>query len=238
MGMAMFTSLAIGAPLGTALYGLGGFEAIALATSITPLATLGLVAGLAPAPQRGSARSSFVRVAHAVWLPGLGAALSSIGYGAILAFGSLLFVERGWSPVWLVFTAYAAALITARMLLGHLPDKLGGAKIAIVFVLVEAAGLILIWAAPRPAVAAAGAVLTGVGYSLVYPGLGVEALRRVSPENRGLAMGLYTACLDVALGFGSPALGVLAAWTGVGSAFLASGLVVLASILVALRLLR
>jgi len=38
----------------------------------------------------------------------------------------------------------------------------------------------------------AGAVLTGVGYSLVYPGLGVEAVRRVPPESRGLAMRAYT----------------------------------------------
>ena len=41
---------------------------------------------------------------------GIGLALSSIGFGAILAFSGLLFAERGWSPVWLGFSAYAAAL--------------------------------------------------------------------------------------------------------------------------------
>ena len=80
--------------------------------------------------------------------------------------------------------------------------------------LVEAAGLALIWLASGPVMAAAGAALTGFGYSLVYPGLGVEAVRRAPPESRGLAMGIYTAFLDVALGFGSPALGLIAGWAG------------------------
>lgn len=71
-------------------------------------------------------------VAGAVWMPGLGSALSSIGFGAIIAFSSLLSVERGWSPIWLTFSAFAASLVTARLMLGHLPDRLGGATVALV----------------------------------------------------------------------------------------------------------
>jgi predicted MFS family arabinose efflux permease len=86
--------------------------------------------------------------------------------------------------------------------------------------------------------AAVGAVLTGLGYALVYPGLGVEAVRRAPPESRGLAMGAYTAFLDVALGFGSPTLGLLAGWAGLSSVFLASALLVLGAMIIALRLLQ
>ena len=92
---------------------------------------------------------------------------------------------------------------------------------------IEAAGLALIWFASNPVLAAAGAALTGFGYSLVYPGLGVEAVRRAPPQSRGLAMGAYTVFLDVALGFGSPALGLIAGWTGLGSVFLVSAILVL-----------
>jgi len=43
------------------------------------------------------------------------------------------------------------------------------------------------WSAAWLAFAAfAGAVLIGSGYSLVYPGPGVEAVRRVPPHSRGL----------------------------------------------------
>src|SRR5262249_43026303 len=106
------------------------------------------------------------------------------------------------------------------------------------FVLIEAAGLALLWLAPGRAVAAAGAALAGFGYALVYPGLGVEAVRRVPPHSRGLAMGAYTAFLDVALGFGSPALGLGASGAGLGAVFLVAALAALCAATIAGRLLK
>jgi MFS family permease len=156
----------------------------------------------------------------------------------MIAFSALLSAQHGWSPVWLTFSAFAIALVAARLFLGHIPDTLGGAKVALVCVFVEAAGLALIWFASTPALAAAGAALTGFGYSLVYSSLGVEAVNRAPPQSRGLAMGAYTVFLDVALGFGSPALGLLAGWTGVGSVFLASAIFVLGAAVVAGSLLH
>ena len=51
-------------------------------------------------------------------------------------------------------------------------------------------------------------------------------------------MGAYTVFLDVALGFGSPALGLLAGWTGVASVFLVSAVLVLGAAVVAGWLLQ
>jgi MFS family permease len=175
-------------------------------------------------------------VARRIWLPGLGAALSSIGFGVILSFASLLFAERGWLPVWLAFTSYAVALIAARLLLGHLPDRVGGARVALACVLIEVAGLALMGLAPTTTIAAIGAALTGFGYALVFPGLGVEAVRRSPPEARGLAMGAYTACLDLALGVSGPLLGLLASGAGLRTVFLASALIVLCAAPIALHL--
>jgi MFS family permease len=237
VGMAMFAALALGAPIGTALNALGGFTTIAVATMLVPFASIGLIAPLTAIPPRRGARASLLKVARAVWLPGFGSALSSIGLGTMIAFSSLLAAERHWSPVWLFFSAFAAGLVTARLLLGHVPDRLGGARVALVSVLIEAAGLLLIWLAPRQSVGVAGALLTGLGFALVYPGLGVEAVRRAPPESRGLAMGAYTAFLDVALGFGSPALGWIAGWSGLGSVFLAGALIVSGATGFAARLL-
>jgi predicted MFS family arabinose efflux permease len=80
--------------------------------------------------------------------------------------------------------------------------------------------------------------VTGIGYSLAYPGFGLEAVRLAPPEAKGLAMGAFTAFLDLALGLASPALGLLANHAGLGSVFLVSSLVVLTAALVAVRLLR
>jgi MFS family permease len=195
------------------------------------------VVPLPSVPARRGAQAGLLKVLGAVWLPGFGSALSTVGFGAMIAFSSLLSAERGWNPLWLTFSAFAIALVAARLFLGHVPDKVGGAKVALVCVLIESAGLALIWFASSPMLAAAGAALTGFGYSLVYPGLGVEAVRRTPPQSRGLAMGAYTVFLDVALGFGSPALGLIAGWTGLASVFLVSALIVLCAVLVAAWLL-
>jgi predicted MFS family arabinose efflux permease len=192
---------------------------------------------LSPVAPQHRGRPALTRVLGTVWVPGLGVAFGSVGFGAIIAFGSLLFAERGWSPVWLAFNAFAASLIVTRVACGHLPDRLGGARVALVCALIEAAGLALIWLAPGRVSAALGAALAGFGYSLVYPGLGIEALRRAPPESRGLAMGAYTACLDLALGVASPALGLIAGEAGLSAVFLASTLVVLCAAAIAARLM-
>jgi MFS family permease len=237
MGMAMFAAFAVGAALGTSLYDWGGYFAVSLATTLVPLVTLLLVAPLsAVLPVRLVGRPRLLSVVRAVWMPGVGSALSSIGFGAILAFSALIAKERGWEPVWLPFGAFAGALVTARALLGHIPDTLGGARVALVSVVIEASGLALIWLARGPLVAAIGAGLTGFGYALVYPGLGVEAVRRTPQESRGLAMGAYTVFLDVALGFGTPVLGLIGGWAGLGAVFLVSALIVLVGSAFAARL--
>lgn len=193
------------------------------------------VAGAAP-PHRDA--PSFLSVVDRIWLPGLAAALSRIGFGALITFSALLFSAHDWQPVWLALTAYAVALIAARHLFGHLPDQHGGARVALVCVLIEAAGLVRMGTAGSITVAAGGAALTGLGYALVFPGFGAEAVRRAPAEARGTAMGAYTAWLDLALGISGPGLGLLAAETDLGIVFLVSALVVLCAAGVALRLLQ
>lgn len=238
MGTAMFAAFAGGAPLGVALYSRGGFGAVAAATVLAPLATITLVIPLRAVVSERKQSVGMFSVIQKIWLPGLGAALSSIGFGVIVTFGSLFFVARGWTPVWLSFTSYAAALIVARLLFGHLPDKIGGAKVALACVLIEAAGLVLMAFASTAVLAAIGAALVGFGYALVFPGLGVEAVRRAPPEARGVAMGAYTACLDLALGVSGPLLGLVASGMGIGAVFMVSAVAVLAALLVALSLLN
>ena len=186
---------------------------------------------------RAAARPAFTKVIGAVWMPGLGVAISGVGFGAITTFIVLLFAQHGWGQAWLALTLLSLAFIVGRVLFGHLPDRIGGAKVALVCVLIEAIGQALIWLAPWSALALVGVTLTGFGYSLVYPGFGVEAIRRTPAESRGFAMGAYTAFLDLSLGLASPALGLVAGGFGLGAVFLASALVVACSAAVAARLL-
>ena len=236
VGTSMYVAFAVGAPLGTSLYASNGFAAVTIATAVIPLLALASVVRLSSVSPLAKKSPSFTSVLKAVWIPGVGLAFSSVGFGVMTTFVSLLFVDRGWGAAWMAFSTFSLAFIIARLAFGHLPDRLGGAKVALVCVLIEALGQLLIWKATGLPLALAGAALTGFGYSLVYPGLGVEAVQRTASDARGLAMGAYTAFLDLTLGVATPALGLLASIAGLPSVFLASALVVACSAFVALFL--
>jgi hypothetical protein len=135
VGSAMFAAFAIGAPPGSALYAAHGFAAIAVATVVAPLVTLLVVAAVpADAPVKQT-RSSFVAVVGAVWVPGFGSALGSVGFGAVTTFIVLLFANKGWANGWLAYTAYAVAFILVRIFFRA--DAIGGAKVALVCTLMR-----------------------------------------------------------------------------------------------------
>jgi len=226
VGTALYTAFAVGAPLGTGLYATYGFAAIGLATMLLPLATVGVVAPLRPIEPASSVRPAFRDVVRAIWMPGVALALSGVGFAAIITFVPLLFVDRGWGQAWIPLTAFSAAFMVARVAFGHVPDRMGGVRVALFCMLIEAAGLALIWRASGSTAGLVGVTLTGLGYSLVYPGLGVEAVRLAPPQSRGVAMGTYTAFLDLSLGLASPSLGWLADAGGLSLVFLISGVVV------------
>ena len=96
VGSAMFAAFAIGAPVGSALYAGYGFVAIALVTALAPMVTLLLIAPVPAVVPMPRARFSFAEVFGRVWIPGLGSALGSVGFGAVTTFAALLFADRGW----------------------------------------------------------------------------------------------------------------------------------------------
>ncbi|EJN09997.1 arabinose transporter [Herbaspirillum sp. YR522] len=237
LGMAMFAAYALGAPAGIALEHQWGFAGIAAASVLIPLGALAVVAGVRAVPPTATRRTPFYKVLGAVWRPGVGLALSSVGFGVITGFIALLFAAHQWGSASLAFSAFGAAFIVARLLFGHLPDRLGGARVALVCVVIEAIGQWLIWDAHSASSAYWGAALTGFGYSLAFPGFGVEAMRRAPAQARGLAMGAYVAFLDIALGVASPLAGWLATSQGVASVYLGGAVAAALSFLVALLLM-
>ena len=237
VGSALWAAFAVGAPLGTALYSSRGFTAIALATIFLPLGALLLVVPLrGPKATQSGAGASMLGIARSVAGPGLALAFGGVGFGAVTTFIVLLYAEHGWSPAWLAFTTLSVAFMVGRVIFGDVPDRIGGAKVAFVSILIEAAGQVTIWLAPSSGVALAGVALSGLGYALVFPALGVEAIARAPAQSRGLAMGTYTAFLDVSLGLAGPVLGLIASGVSLSAVFLASALLALCGASLALKL--
>jgi len=238
LGIAIYAAFGAGAPIGVAISRAYGFSGIAVVSLVLPLLALLVVAGLRPLPASANRRTPFYQVLGAVWVPGLGLALASVGFGVITAFIALLFSARSWGDSALAFSAFGVAFIAARLLFSHLPDKLGGARVALVCVIIEAVGQLLIWQADSAGLAYLGAALTGFGYSLAFPGFGVEAMRRAPPQTRGLAMGAYVAFLDISLGITSPLAGALASASDVSAVYLVGTVAVSLAVVVALLLMR
>ncbi len=237
IGIAIYGAWALGAPLGVAIYHGWHFTGIAMAIIVVPLLPLMFITQVRAVAPTSTKLTPFYKVMGAVWRPGLGLALASVGFGMITAFIALLFAARAWGNASLAFTAFGVAFIAARLFFAHLPDKLGGARVALVCVLIEACGQLLIWGADDATLVYLGAALTGFGYSLAFPAFGVEAVRRAPPHTRSLAMGAYVAFLDIALAVTSPLAGALAAHRGVASVYLAGAIAVALAMLVALSLM-
>jgi MFS family permease len=219
-GIAMFAALAIGAPIGMGLYQGYGLQTAMVACVVAPLVAAAIalreVSHVAPAGQR----LPFYRVVGQIWREGLGLMLQGVGLSGLTAFASLYFAARSWGHAGLVMTAFGIGFILVRVALGHLPDKMSGYRVALWSLVIEAAGQAMLWGAPHEIVALAGAFVTGLGCALVFPALGVEALKRVLPANRGSAMGAFVAFLDIAYGISGPAAGVIAGQFGYAAVYL------------------
>lgn len=222
-GLAVWGGLTVGSVLGEAVLGLGGFPAVWLTIAALPAAGALLARVLPEAPREpfpsgpGEARQGFI--AREALGPGALLALANVGYGTLAAFVVLHLQARGIAHPTAAFTTFAATVVVARIALGTLPDRLGARRIAGAAATAQAIGLVVIAAATTLPAALAGAVLMGLGSSLIFPALALLVVQRVAPERRGVALGTFTAFFDAGVGLGAPLAGAIAASRGYPAAF-------------------
>lgn len=231
-GMAIYGSLAVGAPVGLVLYRQYGFLSLGVATLLLPLVSFLLDWRVPKTAPLGGERLPLWRIFRLIWLPGLALALQGAGFALIGTFVSLYFEEQQWGNAGFVLTCFGLSYVLVRVFCGRWPDRMGGIRITLVSLLVETAGLLLLWGAVSPMMALGGATLAGMGCSLVFPAMGVEIVRRIPPQARGTALGGFAAFQDVSFALAGPATGVVATLFGyapvfgVGAACAALGVVV------------
>ncbi len=219
-GIASYGALAIGAPLGVLMVKYLGLWSMGASIIVLAGAGIALAWNKLPAPVVAGERLPFLHVLGRVLPHGTGLALGGIGFGTIATFITLYYASNAWDNAALCLSLFGGSFILARLLFGNLINRLGGFRVAIVCLSVETLGLLLLWLAPSQELAMAGAALTGFGFSLVFPALGVEAVNLVPASSRGAAVGAYSLFIDMSLGITGPVAGAIAAGYGFSAIFL------------------
>jgi MFS family permease len=237
-GICTYGAMALGAPLGVIVYRQGGL----LLLSLVIIAICALAMALAlprPAVKGSRARPlPFRDVLGKIYGFGLILAMGSAGFGVIATFITLFYQAKGWDGAAFALTLFSAAFVGTRLLFPNAINRFGGLRVASACLAVEAIGLFLVAGAFEPWMAKTGALLTGAGFSLVFPALGVVAVKAVPQANQGSALATYTAFMDLALGITGPVAGFIMSFAGVPLVYLLTALLVCLGLFCTLRLAR
>ncbi|MGP6471630.1 MFS transporter [Rahnella aceris] len=236
-GVVTYGAMAIGAPLGVLIFSFGGLTLLSVCIILVALTALITAWRKPPVVTKAPAQIPFRQVLGKILPYGMMLALASTGFGVIATFITLFYAAKGWPGAAFSLTFFSVAFVGMRLLLPNSINRFGGLRVALACFVVEIAGLIMVFFAPTAWAAMAGAFITGVGFSLVYPALGVVAVKKLPQENQGSALATYSAFLDLSLGITGPLAGVLMAQAGIDAIYLGSALLVLMALALVVRLL-
>lgn len=232
-GIAMYAGIALGAPLSIWFYKTYGDLSTFFLMMLLPFISWMATAKLSSIPvDKNHIRTPFYKVIGAISGQGLSLAFSSLAFGCIASFIALFFTEKKWGDASLAFMIFGACYVLTRIFFASFPDKFGGYKIAFISLIIEIVGQALIWNSISKTVAIIGCGLTGVGFSLVFPALGVLAIEKVKPHMKGTALGAYVAFVDLSLGLSGPLAGLIAGWFNYQAVYLFGGISCVISIVI------
>jgi len=237
-GIASYGAIAIGAPLGVMLVDGWGFVSLGIALSILALLALALIRNKPSVPVIRGERLSFWSVFGRVAPYGLSLTLASIGYGTLTTFITLFYLSRGWHGAAWCLTVFGVCFILSRLIFINAINRFGGFNAAIACMAIETIGMVLLWVSPNTGFALVGAGFAGVGLSLVYPALGVEAIKQVPTSSRGAGLGAFAVFFDLALAIAGPVMGSIALGLGYPWIFFCAAMLSLAGLLLTVILAR
>ncbi|MDP9079890.1 MAG: MFS transporter [Bacteroidota bacterium] len=227
-GIASYGALAIGAPTGIIINNAFGMSSMGILIVAAGVAGLFYARSKTALKENSSAPpESFLKVLRTVAPYGICLTLAGLGFGTISTFITLYYAYLNWANAVLCLSVFSTMFIAGRILFARAINSYGGIKTAIFFLSLESMGLLVLWLANTPHIALIGAGVTGLGFSLIFPALGVEAVKRVPGSNKGAALGSYGLFLDLSLGLTGPLIGGVASHFGMTYIFLFSMIMVL-----------
>jgi predicted MFS family arabinose efflux permease len=219
-GISTYGGMALAAPLGVILDQQWGLKSIGMLTILIGAVSFAIAWRKQPVAVEPGEHMPFRHVLGRVAPHGMGLALAGVSYSVLATFVTLFYANRHWSGAALCLTAFGIGFIAVRLLFIKTISHYGGFPVAIASLVVVCAGMVLLWQAATPWMALAGAALGGLGFSLIFPAIGVEAVKQVPEFSRGTALGVYTAFSDVSFFLVGPIAGAIIGFYGYASVFL------------------
>lgn len=236
-GMAIWLGATVGTAVGEGLLSAtGSFTVVWVSVIVVP--AVGLLATAWTGREEARPRRTGPRpplILRVSVRPGAALALANLGYGAVASLVTLHLIDRGVPSPGLTLTAVAASVVVTRIAVAYALDRTGPFPVLAAGCAAQAAGLVLIAAAHGLAPALLGGALLGSGYAAVFPALALIVVQAAPDEQRGAALGGFTAFLDLGLAVGGPLAGLVATLLGRPEAFLVAAVLTVSALAVAPR---
>jgi predicted MFS family arabinose efflux permease len=235
-GVAPPLSIMLASPLGGALLPRLDFSFLFIISAVVAALSL-----LVATPIREAARVAKPQKApgfldtlseRSVWVPCLLTLAVGLAYGSIYVYLPLFGEERGIANVGLFFTAYGLMIITTRMPLGRLSDRVGRITVILPGMVLLSLALVGLKVVGGMELLIVVAILYGLGDSGTWTAMIALVIDKAPLEVRGTALGVLYACLDLGIGLGGVVMGPVAGTIGYGGMYLLLGLIALTGVAV------
>ncbi|WP_419849227.1 MFS transporter [Candidatus Poriferisocius sp.] len=235
----VYSGLAVGPILGEQLEAAANADAVwilggAMMAVATVLGTTSMPGRPADAPTGWP--TSFIH--WPATRPALLLGLGLLGYSGFLAFIKLHVDDIGFAHSGAVFATFAVMVISLRILLARLPDRLGPQRTSTMSYVCSATGLwIIAFWSQIPGVFIGTAILA-MGQTFLFPALFVMAVQSAPANKRSQAIGTFSIAFDLAVGLGGLILGGVVEVSSYSMAFFAGGCLSLIALVVSRTVVR
>ena len=215
-GLSFFIPTALGGWLGEWVIGQAGFRGLFLSAVV-----IACLSGVMPFFMREPRRSARLSpsalldfFSRSYFIPNSASFLFGTAFGSIFTFLPVFLLIRKISTIGVFVMIYALTVIATRTLGRKIADRMPRERLALVSLLLLAAGILAI-----PFVGGHGgislvALVTGVGHGFLFPSLSALILDRGGSERGGMAMAMFTGAFDMGLVVGAAAFGFVAEHLG------------------------
>jgi MFS family permease len=198
---------------------LGTFERAAMLQVIAAVVAMAMLVRVPDDYQPGAHPRRGRSLSSSMLAPGVAIGFVNVHYPVITGFLILHLARHGNSgPA--AFSVYALVILASRFFLGRLPDRIDPSITFYGGLLAMAAGLGVLATAPGPPYAIAAAALLGFGFSFPWSSVASSVMRTIPSGERGSAIGVLSAFVDLSVGISSFVAGAVANRAGYTAVFL------------------